>query len=115
MTDIIYKIVPADLWREADLAGVFGGAPIDLADGFIHFSTAAQVRRTAELYFMGQDDLLLVAVDGGKLGEALKYEASRGGDLFPHLYSTLPLDTVLWHKPLPMRPDGLHDFPKGIA
>lgn len=115
MTGIIYKIVPAGLWREAEAAGVFGGAPIDLADGYIHFSTGAQVRRTAELYFRGQDDLLLVAVEGGRLGAALKYEPSRGGDLFPHLYGTLPLDAVLWKKPLPMREGGHHDFPEGIA
>ena len=115
MTGIIYKIVPADLWSGAEQAGVFGGAPIDLADGYIHFSTAAQARRTAELYFKGLDDLLLVAVDGGRLGPALKYEASRGGDLFPHLYAPLALDAVLWKKPLPMRADGYHDFPEEIA
>jgi uncharacterized protein (DUF952 family) len=115
MTDIIYKIVPAELWAEAETAGVFGGAPIDLTDGFIHFSTAAQARRTAELYFKGQDGLLLVAVDGGKLGEALKYEPSRGGDLFPHLFAPLALDAVLWKKPLVLRDDGFHDFPEGIA
>ena len=115
MRDIIYKIVPGDLWRQAEAAGVFGGAPIDLSDGYIHFSTGAQVRRTAELYFKGQDDLLIVAVDGAFLGEALKYESSRGGDLFPHLYATLSLDAVLWKKPMPMRADGFHDFPEGIA
>lgn len=114
MTDIIYKIVPRDLWAEAEAAGIFGGAPIDLTDGFIHFSTGAQVRRTAELYFKGQDDLLLVAVDGDKLGDVLKYEPSRGGDLFPHLYGPLPLDAVVWKKPMPMREDGLHDFPAGL-
>jgi uncharacterized protein (DUF952 family) len=114
MTDIIYKIVSPDLWAEAEAAGVFGGAPIDLTDGFIHFSTGAQARRTAELYFKGQADLLLVAVDGGKLGDALKYEPSRGGDLFPHLYGPLPMDAVLWTKPMPMREDGHHDFPEGI-
>lgn len=115
MTDIIYKIVPAGLWAEAEKAGVFGGAPIDLSDGYIHFSTAAQARRTAELYFKGQGDLLLVAVDGRKLGEALKYEPSRGGDLFPHLYAPLAFDAVLWKKPLVLRDDGYHDFPEGIA
>ena len=115
MTDIIYKIVPAELWRQAEETGVFGGAPIDLADGYIHFSTGMQARRTAELYFKGQDDLLLVAVDGGRLGGALKYEPSRGGDLFPHLYARLELDAVIWKKPLPMRADGHHDFPEGIA
>ena len=86
-----------------------------MTDGYIHFSTAAQTRRTAELYFKGQDDLLLVAVDAGKLGEALKYEASRGGDLFPHLYAPLALDAVVWKKPMPMREDGHHDFPEEIA
>jgi uncharacterized protein (DUF952 family) len=114
MTGIIYKIVPADLWAEAEAAGVFGGAPIDLTDGYIHFSTGAQTRRTAELYFKGQECLLLVAVDGAKLGDALKYEASRGGDLLPHLYASLPLDAVLWKKPMPMRDDGFHDLPEGI-
>jgi uncharacterized protein (DUF952 family) len=114
MTGIIYKIVPASLWAEAEATGVFGGAPIDLSDGYIHFSTGAQARRTAELYFKGQDDLLLVAVDGDKLGDALKYEPSRDGDLFPHLYGPLPLDAVLWKKPMPMREDGLHDFPEGV-
>lgn len=115
MTDIIYKIVPAELWAEAETAGVFGGAPIDLTDGYIHFSTAAQTRRTAELYFKGQDGLLLVAVDGGKLGEALKYEPSRGGDLFPHLFAPLSLDAVVWTKPLALRDDGFHEFPEDIA
>ena len=114
MTGIIYKIVPAELWAEAETAGVFCGAPIDIADGYIHFSTGAQARRTAELYFKGQDTLLLVAIDGGKLGDALKYEASRGGDLFPHLYAPLALDAVLWKQPMSMRDDGLHDFPEGI-
>jgi uncharacterized protein (DUF952 family) len=114
MTGIIYKIVPRDLWAEAEAAGVFSGAPIDITDGYIHFSTGAQARRTAELYFKGQDDLLLVAVDGGRLGDALKYEASRGGDLFPHLYAPLPLDAVLWKTPMPMREDGHHDFPEDI-
>ncbi|MBX9459452.1 MAG: DUF952 domain-containing protein [Rhizobium sp.] len=114
MTGIIYKIVPAELWAEAESAGVFGGAPIDLTDGYIHLSTGAQVRRTAELYFKGQDDLLLVAVDGDRLGDALKYEASRGGDLFPHLYGPLSLDAVLWRVPMPVREDGHHDFPEGI-
>lgn len=114
MTGIIYKIVPAELWADAETAGVFGGAPIDLTDGYIHLSTGAQVRRTAELYFKGQDGLLLVAVDGARCGEALKYEASRGGDLFPHIYGPLSLDAVVWTAPLPLRDDGHHDFPEGI-
>lgn len=112
MSTIIYKIVSADLWQAAETAGSFSGAGIDLADGYIHFSTAAQARRTAELYFRGQQNLLLVAVDGESLGAALKYEPSRGGDLFPHLYGVLPLAAVIWVKPLPLDADGNHLFPE---
>lgn len=112
MSGIIYKIVSADLWQAAENNGIFDGAGIDLADGYIHFSTAAQARRTAELYFHGHQNLLLVAVDGASLGEALKYEASRGGDLFPHLYGPLPLTSVLSVRPLPLDADGNHIFPE---
>jgi uncharacterized protein (DUF952 family) len=104
----IYKICPAPLWRAAEKAGVFAGAPVDLADGFIHFSTAAQVAETAARHFAGRDDLLLVSVDEAALGEALKYEVSRGGALFPHLYADLPLSAVLWTRPIPVGADGLH-------
>jgi uncharacterized protein (DUF952 family) len=107
----IYKIVPRELWQQARIAGVFKGAPIDLKDGYIHFSTAAQAVETARLHFAGEADLLLVAVDATLLGEALKWEASRGGNLFPHLYADLPLGAVLWEKPLPLGQDGLHVFP----
>ena len=85
---------PAALWRDAEARGTFDGAGVDLADGYIHFSTAAQVRDTAALHFRGQDDLLLIAVDASILGVALRFEPSRGGDLFPHLYGVLPLDAV---------------------
>jgi uncharacterized protein (DUF952 family) len=112
MRSIIYKIVPATLWQDARESGEFKGAAIDLTDGYIHFSTAYQVKQTAALYFAGQDGLLLVAIDGEKLGEALVYEASRGGALFPHLYATLPLDAVIWEKPLPLDADGNHVFPE---
>lgn len=108
--DIIYKIVPASLWRKAQDMGRFDGAPADLADGYIHFSTAEQAEATAAKYFKGQDDLLLIAVDTKRLGDGLRFEPSRGGMLFPHLYSALPLDAVVWAKPLPLRPDGGHDF-----
>ncbi len=111
MPQTIYKIAPADLWREAERAGSFTGAPIDLSDGFIHFSTAAQAPETAAKHFAGQSGLLLVAVDESRLGPALKYETSRGGELFPHLYGPLGLDAVLWVKPLPVGPGGLHQFP----
>ncbi len=107
----IYKIVPRSLWEKAEAEGVFTGAPIDLEDGYIHFSTASQVAQTAALHFAGQADLLLVAIDGDRLGDALKYEPSRGGDLFPHLYGDLRLEQVLWVRPMPLSPDGAHDLP----
>lgn len=111
MDKFIYKICSAALWRAAEAAGRFDGAPVDFADGFIHFSTAAQVIETAEKHFAGQDGLLLVAVDPAKLGAALKYEPSRGGALFPHLYAPLPLAAVDWARPLPLGSDGKHVFP----
>ena len=107
----IYKIVPASLWREAERAGAFTGAPIDRADGFIHFSTAGQVAETAARHFAGQHDLVLVAVDADALGPALRHEPSRGGALFPHLHGTLPLTAVRWVRPLPLGPAG-HVFPE---
>jgi uncharacterized protein (DUF952 family) len=108
---LIYKICPQPLWRKAEADGAFAGAPVDIADGYIHFSTASQARETAAKHFAGQGDLLLVAVDEARLGEALVYEPSRGGALFPHLYAPLPLDAVAWVKPLPLGPDGAHLFP----
>jgi uncharacterized protein (DUF952 family) len=115
MAETIYKIAPAALWREAQAAGRFTGAPVDLADGYIHFSTASQARETAAKHFHGQADLLLVAVDAAALGEALKWEPSRGGDLFPHLYADLPLSAVRWVKPLPWGPEGEHLFPEFVS
>lgn len=112
MSATIYKIVPAALWQEARHTGRFDGAPVDFADGYIHFSTGEQVVTTAALYFEGQEGLLLVAVDGDALGEELVYEASRGGTLFPHLYAPLFLSAVLWEKPLPLGADGVHVFPE---
>jgi uncharacterized protein (DUF952 family) len=109
---LIFKISPENLWREAGRAGVFAGAPVDLADGFIHFSTAGQVAETAARHFAGQAGLLLVAVEAEALGEALRYEISRGSALFPHLYGPLPLSAVHWVKPLPLGPDGRHVFPE---
>jgi len=112
MTDIVYKIVPETLWRQAKENGVFEGAEIDLKDGYIHFSTGTQARETARLHFAGVSGLVLVAVDVLSLGEALKFEPSRGGDLFPHLYGTLPFSAVLWEMPLLIGADGLHAFPE---
>lgn len=108
---IIYKICPEPLWRAAETAGVFEGAPVDIIDGYLHFSTAQQVKETAARHFAGQDHLLLIAVDADRLGEDLRYEPSRGGDLFPHLYAPLPLSAVLWVRPLPLGGDGRHAFP----
>jgi uncharacterized protein (DUF952 family) len=110
MIRTIYKIAPRTLWREAERAGAFEGAPIDLQDGFIHFSTGEQAVETAARHFSGQNDLLLIAVDAEALGPALKYELSRGGALFPHLYATLPMAVVKWVRPLPVGADGLHVF-----
>jgi len=108
----IYKICDATAWREAERAQRFRGAGVDLRDGFIHFSTAAQVAETAAKHFAGTADLVLVAVDAGALGEALRWEPSRGGALFPHLYGALPLAAVLWAKPLPLAADASHIFPE---
>lgn len=109
---VIYKIVPRDLWETARQVGVFKGAAIDLHDGYIHFSTASQVKETAERHFAGQDDLVLVAVDGAALGDKLMLEPSRGGDLFPHLYADLPFTSVLWETPLLRDGAGAHEFPE---
>ncbi len=108
---VIYKICPESLWREAETTGSFTGSPIDIQDGYLHFSTAEQVRETATRHFATQSNLLLIAINADALGEALRYEPSRGGDLFPHLYASLPLSSVLWVKPLPLGPDGHHIFP----
>lgn len=110
MNATIYKIVPKALWREAEKTGVFAGAPVDKADGFIHFSTAGQLAETAAKHFAGQHDLLLAAIDAEKLGPALRYEVSRGGAQFPHLYADLDLAAVRWVRPLPWC-DGAHVLP----
>ena len=108
---VIYKICPEPLWRAAERDGVFAGAPIDIADGFIHFSTATQAQETAAKHFAGQDGLLLVRVHAEKLGDALKWEPSRGGALFPHLYAPLKVADVHKVEPLPAGADGGHIFP----
>lgn len=108
--DLVYKIVTSEQWAEAEKAGVFKGAPVDLADGYIHFSTADQVTETAAKHFAGMEDLLLVAVETEVLGKALLFEPSRGGALFPHLYANLPLAAVRSTQPLPLGADGRHQF-----
>lgn len=107
----IYKILPKSLWAEAIAAGAFRGSPPDRADGFIHFSTAEQVRETAARHFAGVTDLVIVAVDAELLGTALEWEPSRGGDLFPHLYAPLAVTLASWVEPLPIGAEGGHIFP----
>jgi uncharacterized protein (DUF952 family) len=108
---LIYKICDAALWREAEGVGAFTGAGIDRADGYIHFSAPDQVAETAAKHFAGQRDLVLIAVAADALGPALKWEPSRGGALFPHLYGPLPLSAVRFVKPLPLGPDGAQVLP----
>jgi uncharacterized protein (DUF952 family) len=107
----IYKICPAAMWDEAKRKGVFTGAPVDLADGYIHFSTAEQVRETAAKHFAGQGDLMLLWIESEELGDKLKWEPSRGGALFPHLYDALDVKFVTRAEPLPLGDDGRHVFP----
>ncbi|MCJ8309953.1 MAG: DUF952 domain-containing protein [Rhizobiaceae bacterium] len=108
---VIYKITPRVAWEEAERKGQFEGAAIDLQDGYIHFSSADQVAETAAKHFAGQDDLLLVAVDAASLGDDLKWEVSRGGALFPHLYAHLSMTSVLWARAMPLSDDGQHTIP----
>ena len=106
----IYKICERAEWREAQRDGRYSGSAVDHRDGFIHFSTATQAVETAEKHFAGQKDLMLIAVDADALGAALKWEPSRGGALFPHLYASLPLAAVVWARPLPLDEAGQHRF-----
>tara|TARA_Y100000588_G_scaffold187874_1_gene201945 strand:+ start:122 stop:457 length:336 start_codon:yes stop_codon:yes gene_type:complete len=111
---MIYKICTAAEWAEAEANGEFTGRAVDIADGFIHFSTAAQVQETARRHFAGQSDLVLVAVDPDKLGDLLKWELSRGGDLFPHLYAALRTGAAVSVVSLPLSDTGAHQFPEGL-
>ena len=110
---LIYKILTRPEWDAFRAAGQTRGAPIDLVDGYIHFSAAPQLAETAARHFADQSDLVLVAFDTTRLGDALKWEASRGGDLFPHLYRPLMLGEVVWDKSLPLGAAG-HIFPEGV-
>ena len=102
-------------WRAAEADGSFGGSPVDRRDGFIHLSAPTQVRDTAALHFADQTDLFLVAVDSQALGAALRWEPSRGGLLFPHLFGDLSLAAVRWSVPLPLGADSRHIFPDTVA
>ncbi|HEX3709450.1 MAG TPA: DUF952 domain-containing protein [Pseudolabrys sp.] len=107
----IYKILPAALWSEAKRAGVLRGSEVDARDGFIHFSTAAQVIETAAKHFAGQENLVLLRIDSETLGMALKWEPSRGGALFPHLYAVLDVTAVTRVDSLRLGAGGKHEFP----
>jgi uncharacterized protein (DUF952 family) len=108
----IYKICEQAAWRTAAASGIYQGSALDGRDGFIHFSTAEQLAETAAKHFARQTDLMLIAVDGDVLGAALKWEPSRGGALFPHLYAALPVAAVRWAKPLADEVEGRRTLPE---
>lgn len=108
----IYKICEQTSWLAATAAGQFHGSAVDARDGFIHLSTSTQLSETAHKHFAGQSALVLVAVDVEALGDKLKWERSRGGDLFPHLYAPLPLAAVRWARPLPEEVNGHRALPE---
>jgi uncharacterized protein (DUF952 family) len=108
---LIYKIADAAQWADAVTRGAFDGSADDKRDGFIHLSTAAQAHETAAKYFGGRADLILAAVRVEPLGKLLRWEPSRGGALFPHVYGALPISAVAWSRPLELGADGRHVFP----
>jgi uncharacterized protein (DUF952 family) len=108
----IYKICPASAWREAERQGAYRGSADDLRDGFIHFSTAAQVAETAKKHFFGQTGLFLIEVDADMLGDRLRWEPSRNDEMFPHLYGELDLGAVTAVRELRPRSDGTHEIPE---
>jgi uncharacterized protein (DUF952 family) len=107
----LYKVLSADAWQQAELDGTFRGVGIDLEDGFIHLSAPDQVKEVVAKYFANQDDLVLVSLDGDRLGESLRWETSSDGVLFPHVYGDIPLQTVESVDPLPIGEDKVHQFP----
>ncbi|MEL6947484.1 MAG: DUF952 domain-containing protein [Pseudomonadota bacterium] len=107
----VYKIMARTDWDMAQKSGFYAGAPIDIEDGFIHFSTAEQAQETAEKHFFGQTDLMLVAVDASHYGADMKWEASRGGALFPHLYGAFDMASVTWARAMITGDDGVPMLP----
>lgn len=108
---LIYKILRADEWAALQADGETVGAPIDVQDGYIHISTIDQVVETVTKHFAGADGLFVIALESDELTADLKWEPSRGGALFPHLYRNLKLQDVKWAKPLPLV-NGTHQFPE---
>ena len=115
MSNIIYKIETAKIWADAQAVGTYIGSPLDVSDGFIHLSGSDQVRETADKWFTGQEDLVLVSVDGDALSATLKWEASRDGALFPHNFGPLPMSAVRDVAPMPLDSAGKHIFGPNIA
>ncbi|WP_291737545.1 DUF952 domain-containing protein [Leisingera sp. F5] len=111
---LIYKIFRADEWAALQAAGETTGAPIDVADGYVHFSTATQAAETAAKHFAGAEGLTLLACDADAMGDDLKWEVSRGGAKFPHLFRNIRMPDVVWAKPLPLV-EGAHQFPEEMA
>lgn len=111
---LIYKILRSGEWAALQAEAETTGAPVDVADGFIHFSTLEQVRETAAKHFAGVDELYILALEADELGDALRWEPSRGGALFPHLYGPLRLADVRWSRPLPLGLGG-HMFPDDMT
>jgi len=111
MPGLIFHLCRKDEWEEARSRGAYAGSSQDRADGFIHFSTAEQLPGSARKHRAGQPNIVLLAVDPAPLGDLLKWEPSRGGALFPHLYGELPVSAVRWTKDLPLGPDGIHILP----
>ena len=111
MNRMIYHMSPAETWQEAVQAGIYRGTADDLRDGFIHFSTAEQIAESARRHRAGQTGLVLIAIESARLGDGLKWEKSRGGALFPHLYGALDPAEAASVRPLPLGPDGEHVFP----
>jgi uncharacterized protein (DUF952 family) len=111
MTGLIFHACRKDEWEEARSRGRYAGSSQDRQDGFIHFSTAGQLPGSMRKHRAGQPNIVLLAVDPAPLGDTLRWEPSRGGALFPHLYGPLPLSAVRWAKDLPLGPDGIHILP----
>ena len=109
-----YKVLTAEQFDQFKADGVFKGAPVDLADGYIHMSTREQAADTVAKHFAGQDRLVMLMIDLAPLGDAVKWEVSRGGALFPHLYGELPMSAVAGKVVLRIGDDGLHQFPAGF-
>lgn len=114
MDKLVYKVCPMLDWQQATRAGNYAGSADDARDGFIHLSTREQLAGTIEKHFRGRDGLVLVALDAAQLGAALRYEASRGGALFPHLYAHLPVSAALSVTPLPLGADGVPQLPQDL-